>query len=154
MACELRDARSHATLLEERVVLIAISGCTEPMQAEPGDTNGSGGAAVAERWDGRHRRSGRNRRLATSPRLAESWSSRATADCNPHAITRGPDGNVWFTEWAGTKSGGSPCGTSQNSHSIPKRCEDITAGRMETSGFPSGVRPQLGQQLGASLPRV
>ena len=116
------------------VVLIAISGCTEPMQAEPGelDTNGSGGAAAAgTAGTGGTVAAGGIGGWATSPpscRVVEF--AVPTADCNPHAITRGPDGNVWFTEWAGNKVGRiTPAGTITEFH-IPFQsgAEDITAG--------------------------
>ena len=114
------------------VVLIAISGCTEPMQAEPGDTNGIGGAAAAgTAGTGGAVAAGGIGGWATSPPSCQVVEFAVpTADCNPHAITRGPDGNVWFTEWAGNKVGRiTPAGTITEFR-IPFQsgAEDITAG--------------------------
>lgn len=82
-------------------------------------TGGVGGAGSTGGW-------------ATTPPSCQVVEFKVpTSEARPHAITRGPDGNIWFTEWAANQIGRvTPSGTIKEFR-IPvaqSGAEDITAG--------------------------
>jgi len=107
-------------------VFLASCGITQ-LEDQPEDV-GAGGSGGIEVTDGTGSTGGW---ATTAPACQVAEFMVPTGACNPHAITRGHDGNVWFTEWAGNKIGRiTPTGTiTEFGIPVPQSgAENITAG--------------------------